>query len=765
MGLRKILISALFFIVLTASLAFSYDNLGTSAKAVGMGNAFVAIADDPSGVFYNPAGLARLKGVQLSVMYDRASIYGYNLDEKPYVGFGSLVYPMSSNKGVLAFSGSRKASWTSQSQIVGHNILSVSYARSLGLMSSFGLNAKMLSNSNVDKKSGFEVDLGFLFPVSDRFSFGIVGENLLGTDMTPDTGVVYASPQTPNLFNFARRVYKAGMALSLPIGNNSTRIAYDVIVKDKKNFTTSTPYLNSLGVEQSLNLLPGSTFFLRAGYTFGKDYNQDYKQWAWGLSYKFLASANSIQIDYSYQSYPFQTPTSLVGDHRLGLTIGFGFAKSQDSFAQNKPSKKSSQTMATKSDKSSTVSKDVKPSTVVEQPLVKKEEPKVSQPTTTPTTPSKPTVTTPPASDTKVATTTKSPTTTTPTTPSTAKSPSTEKVATPTKTPVATTTKPKTTTTPPTSTPSSASKTTTPEKPVSTVKPTTTPTDKSKSTTVTKTTTTSPDTKKSTPSATTPTVQTGKTKAVSVTKAPVSSPDSKVVSKEKPVAATTDKSKTSKVTPTPTSTATTPSTTKPDGKVTPTSKPTGSPLTKTTTSAPETKVTPSAKPTTPEKTATTPKTTTPEKPTVSTPNKSKEITLAQVTPPTSETPTPAVQKPAEVFEPIKVSSKMDKIQTQSVTKKSNSYMFIFKAGLSEEKEAIVDWKVYVCSSMPKGNNWESISPVLIKTLEGRGNLPSGILWEVRPEYASLGTVYYAIQIKTSIGKKYFSTWQTGKLIK
>jgi len=731
MGLKKILISTLFLIILTAGLGFSYDNLGTSAKAVGMGNAFVAIADDPSGVFYNPAGLARLKGVQFSVMYDRGSVYGYTLDEKPYVGFGSLVYPLSSNKGVLAFSGSRKASWNSQSQIVGHNILSVSYARSLGLASSFGLNAKVLSNSNVDKKSGFEVDLGFLFPISDRFSFGIAGENLLGTDMTPDTGVVYASPQTPTLFNFARRVYKAGMAVLLPTGNNSTRIAYDVIVKDKKNFTTSTPYLNSLGVEQSLNLLPGSSFYLRAGYTFGKDYNQDYKQWAWGLSYKFMASANSVQIDYSYQSYPFQTSTSLVGDHRIGLTIGFGFAKSQDSFSQNKSTKKLSQTTPAKSP---AVTPEVKPGSMVEQPSVKKEETKVSQPTTTSTAPSTPTVTTPPASDTKVATTTKPATTTTPTT---VKSPSTKKAATATKTPVTTTDKSKTTTTSPTTVPSSTAKTTTPEKPVTTAKPTTTPTDKSKSTAVTKTPTTSTDTKKSTPSATTiTTVPTDKSKAVSVTKTPVTAPDSKVASKGKPVVTTTDKSKTPAVTPT----ATTPS--KTDSKVTSTSKPT-----------------------TPVKTTTTPKATpekvtTPSKPTVSTPEKGKEITLAQV-----PTPTPAVQKSPEVFEPVKVSTKMNKIQTQSVSKKSNSYMFNFKIGLTNEQEAIVDWKVYVCSSMPKGNNWESISPVLIKTLEGRGNLPSGILWEVKPEHASLGTVYYAIQIKTSIGKKYFSPWQTGKMSK
>lgn len=35
------------------------------AKAVGMGGAFVAQADDPSAVFYNPAGISQLKGTQI----------------------------------------------------------------------------------------------------------------------------------------------------------------------------------------------------------------------------------------------------------------------------------------------------------------------------------------------------------------------------------------------------------------------------------------------------------------------------------------------------------------------------------------------------------------------------------------------------------------------------------------------------------------------------------------------------------------------------
>lgn len=37
------------------------------AKAMGMGNAFSAQADDPSALYYNPAGIAFLPGIQISL--------------------------------------------------------------------------------------------------------------------------------------------------------------------------------------------------------------------------------------------------------------------------------------------------------------------------------------------------------------------------------------------------------------------------------------------------------------------------------------------------------------------------------------------------------------------------------------------------------------------------------------------------------------------------------------------------------------------------
>jgi hypothetical protein len=45
--------------------------LGTSGRALGMGGAFLALADDESTAFYNPAGLGFLHGIGLSSLYAR----------------------------------------------------------------------------------------------------------------------------------------------------------------------------------------------------------------------------------------------------------------------------------------------------------------------------------------------------------------------------------------------------------------------------------------------------------------------------------------------------------------------------------------------------------------------------------------------------------------------------------------------------------------------------------------------------------------------
>ena len=69
------MVSVLLVLLFTASTSFAagFRLPEAGAKAMGMGFAFTAQADDPSAIYFNPAGLTQLKGqnVMVGVTYVR----------------------------------------------------------------------------------------------------------------------------------------------------------------------------------------------------------------------------------------------------------------------------------------------------------------------------------------------------------------------------------------------------------------------------------------------------------------------------------------------------------------------------------------------------------------------------------------------------------------------------------------------------------------------------------------------------------------------
>ena len=66
-----VLVVILAFLMLTppAGIASIAENYGYGARAIGMGGAFVGLADDFSAIFYNPAGLAQISGHRVAFGY------------------------------------------------------------------------------------------------------------------------------------------------------------------------------------------------------------------------------------------------------------------------------------------------------------------------------------------------------------------------------------------------------------------------------------------------------------------------------------------------------------------------------------------------------------------------------------------------------------------------------------------------------------------------------------------------------------------------
>lgn len=73
-------------------------SVGGGARPLGMGSAYVAISNDVTAGYWNPAGLARIKKIEVAYMHSERfnGIVGYD--------YGAVALPVQESNGVLAFS-------------------------------------------------------------------------------------------------------------------------------------------------------------------------------------------------------------------------------------------------------------------------------------------------------------------------------------------------------------------------------------------------------------------------------------------------------------------------------------------------------------------------------------------------------------------------------------------------------------------------------------------------------------------------------------
>ena len=146
--------------------------LYVGARALAMGNAFTAVADDASAGFWNPAGLIQWQGVKLFAVnkfHDRSD---YRFDPK---GIGY------SYRGYSLFWGNKIAIGV-DSGVPDFNYYGI--ARQLGPYAAAGLSLKFKRRhpSDVYQFFGYETtyDLGLLFKPRPDLKFGGLAQNLEG---------------------------------------------------------------------------------------------------------------------------------------------------------------------------------------------------------------------------------------------------------------------------------------------------------------------------------------------------------------------------------------------------------------------------------------------------------------------------------------------------------------------------------------------------------------------------------------------------------
>ena len=188
--------------------AFSAFKNGIGARALAMGGAFVAVADDATATLWNPAGLAQLDDTRLAGM--STDLYGMGITHQ-YIGavttFANLGiglgWERASIDGQIIDAGGAQGgtfTWVEQA-IVGSlatNVLDVAMA---------GANVKyyLADNGMGDGASGFGFDLGLLVSLGDMFVIGVNAMDLAGSTLAWDGGTT----------DVISGLYKAGLAMTL----------------------------------------------------------------------------------------------------------------------------------------------------------------------------------------------------------------------------------------------------------------------------------------------------------------------------------------------------------------------------------------------------------------------------------------------------------------------------------------------------------------------------------------------------------------------
>lgn len=322
-----------------------FEDMGWGARPMGMGGAFVGLADDSRAVFYNPAGLAYIRRTELSGDYAR--LHGGLKDQSTLSSsLFSLAVPIKIRKSheervrnlsrLAKEEEEKKETKTGKPRgkdkdrkitffrdmgtvslaltnfsfdgVLSENTVWLGYAREVRERLSAGLNLKLMKQDytldnytktdpvfgrgSKNSLSVYGADAGLLYNLSPKTFIGLAASNI----NSPSVSLGSAGKETLPL------TLKTGLAHK----HNKLNTAVDAIMKDNE-------YRLYAGGERWFSR---QTFAVRFGGGFGA---RDYKNVAAGFSVNW----NSIQLDYAI-TLPVSGVKKTYGSHKLSLVYRFG---------------------------------------------------------------------------------------------------------------------------------------------------------------------------------------------------------------------------------------------------------------------------------------------------------------------------------------------------------------------------------------------------------------------------------------------------------
>jgi long-subunit fatty acid transport protein len=291
--------------------AAQFLKIGVGGRASAMGEAFVAVANDASALYWNPAGLVQFTNDQLIFSHNNWVVdishdfFGavYHLDQTNAFGVSVTSLNMEDMPVTTEFAPFGTGEYFGYSDLA----VAVTYSRKMTEQFSFGGTIKYMEETlDKLKMRGVMIDLGTYYWTglgSTRFAVTVSN---FGNQLAPDGEVVLVGKRTKSEWqSFSPpTVFRIGFA-------------FEPYQTDEHMITTSIqlnhPNDNSENVVMGAEYKWKSLLYLRGGYKFNVD-EQDY---SFGAGINVPLSIAEFTFDYAFANF-----TKLGTAHRFSIIFG-----------------------------------------------------------------------------------------------------------------------------------------------------------------------------------------------------------------------------------------------------------------------------------------------------------------------------------------------------------------------------------------------------------------------------------------------------------